>query len=927
MSSSFQRYGETWRAGMDALTIELWAIAAGGKWANRQGQECGLGTFEHMMNARALLWPNRYRHRWTDTMYRNFIENDVTILMGCASAQKTSHAVEYALLNYWARPEKTLVVLSTVNMDKLDIGVYAELSMLWKAGRARFPWLSGHSLSHKRAITTDSLEENDIRDFRKGCICRPCFPTGTLVDTPAGQVPIERIQPGDTVINAVGVGVVRRTSRTKSAILLRVRIADGRSIDCTPEHPFLTHRGWVKAGNLSRHDVVFSPDEARRIALQDLPELRPGVYAQGAAYSFLRSVLRGEMEHEAARSGRESVCQSGLESGWGENQAGDFGKPRGEAKAREFFSQQGWSGGVRFSETVMGDSAVQGALRVPQEGYGKCADSSRSGVAADVSKWVILPHDLHQSETEKRWLALVQDRCGVSSNTPCCGGGRRLPLSPPANAPRLGAGYGVGGAWVDGVEVLQRAGDERFQAGEGGYTVHNLEVAGHPSYSIQNTVVHNCYVGGKWVGLGVLAGLKQEFLIYICDELQFMQPTFASSWPHLFSNGHVKIIGSGNPKHDPEDQLSIAAEPAEGWAGHPEPDKTEEWPTKFMGAKCVNLVGTDSPNFDGPADAPAKYPNLIDRKFERRIANDFGSDSFEYYRLVKGVMKLGFALSRVITRKLCKDHLASDKALWSGSRLQRIYWLDPSYGGDDACAGGCLEWGESLDGLTQIRLVGYRLYQFNLREGAPEVEDQIANTLEQELGYYGVVSTDVFYDSTGKGTLGSAFARKFGTAAPVAVDSGGRPSARPVRAGLEVEEKDGARRPKRCDEHYDRFISELWFSVRYAIEAGQMRELPEDFITEGCARIYEVVGGNKISVECKHDPKKKEDLKRRLGHSPNLFDGLAIGIEGARQRGFVIDRLGADGVANSGEDEDFFAKEARKYRDVIKSKLLNHTAR
>jgi hypothetical protein len=601
MPSTFERYGLSWKSESDPLQIELMFLRGGG-YLTVGGKQCGLGPLAHFLAARKLIWPDRYEHRWTRLMYDEFIKNDLTVLVGSASSQKTSHAVEFCLLNYWARPENTLVILSTVNMDKLDIGVYAELTMLWKSGRERFPWLAGNLLSHKRAITTDSLEDEGMRDFRKGVIARPC------------------------------------------------------------------------------------------------------------------------------------------------------------------------------------------------------------------------------------------------------------------------------------------------------------------------------YTGGRWVGLGILAGTKQDYIFYVADELQFMQEAFSASWPHLFSNGQTKIIASGNPKHDPDDELGKTAEPKEGWASHPEPQKTEVWDTKFMGGRCINLVGTDSPNFDVPDGQPEPYKRLIGKSFAKRIANDYGVDSFEYYRLIKGVMKVAFAQSRVITRQLCRDHGASEKAEWEDNDHKRIYWLDPSYGGEDACAGGCLEWGKGLNGLTLIRLAGYRLYRFSLTS-PKEIEDQIADILSEELTAYSIESTDVFYDSTGKGTLGGAFARKFGMKAPVAVDSGGRPSKRPVRQDLYVDETDGTQRLKRCDEHYDRHISEAWFSVRYCIEANQMRELPDEFITEGCARIYEVVAGNKIAVEAKSDPKKKEDLKRRLGHSPNFFDGLAVGIEGARRRGFQIANLG-DTVASNQDDVDFFETEAKEYRDAIESNLL-----
>lgn len=587
------KYDQDWKERPE-VAIELGCIAKGGGF--------GVPLFQHYMEARRLIWPKRYRHKWTDLMYHNFIDNDLTILMGGASTQKTSHGVEFALINYWARPFNTLVVMSTINMDKLDIGIWAELQMLWKDGRALHSYLSGNIIAHKKAITTDTLEDGEgVRDFRRGCICRPC------------------------------------------------------------------------------------------------------------------------------------------------------------------------------------------------------------------------------------------------------------------------------------------------------------------------------YVGGKWVGLGILAGLKQDYLIYLADELQFMQESFSKSWPHLFANGNVKIIGSGNPKHDPYDELGKNAEPKEGWNAHPEPMSTEVWETKSMGGKCINLVGTDSPNFHLPPGKP-EYSRLIGPRFANRIEhdNDQGRESFEYYRLVKGVMKVSFASSRVIDRPLCVEHKALEKAEWKDTKKKWVYGLDPTYGGEDRCVGIPLCFGLSADGVQTIEIGPYKVFSINMMIlDKRRAEDQIADILEKEIEALGIPASDVFYDATGKGTMGFAFSGKFGTVVPVAIDSGGMPTERPVREGLWNEDRTAL---KTCREHYSKFVSEMWFSVRYAIEAGQVRGLTEDVMMEGCARVYSVTKGNKIEVEPKSDPKKKEDLKRRLGKSPDLFDALAIGFEGARQRGFTIAKL-----ANKADDDDslnWLTEAANNARNLIKSKQL-----
>lgn len=592
------KYNAEWPDNLDDLAIELACIRKGGKWVNEaKGIECGAGMMDHLMNARKLAWPGRYRHRWSDLMYSEFIQNDITILMGCASSQKTSHAAEYVLLNYWARPQKTLVILSTITMDKLDTGVFGEVKMLWQAGRKLFGWLAGNLLENRRAIVTDDLAVTKTRDMRKGIVGRAC------------------------------------------------------------------------------------------------------------------------------------------------------------------------------------------------------------------------------------------------------------------------------------------------------------------------------YVGGKWVGLGTLAGTKQEFVFYLCDEIQFMAESFIGSWPNLFSNGNVKIIGSGNPKHDPDDQLGIAAEPVDGWGNQADNDKTAVWPTQFHNARCINLVGTDSPNFDVPEGTPAPFPKLIDRKFVARIAHDWGENSPEYFTQCKGVMRIDMADARVITRQVCRQHRALERAAWSGAARTRILGLDPSYGGGDQCIALPMEFGQEESGETILRVIAVIQILIDLRIDK-SAEDQVADRTAEILKEYDIPVENAFYDPYGKGTMGYAFARKFGSVSPIPVDSGGKPTDRPVRQDLYVDEPDGRRRLKKCSEHYSKFVTEAWFSVRYCIEANQLRELPNDVMLEGCARKYYIVAGNKIEVE------PKDDYKARVKHSPNKFDALAIGTEGARQRGFVIAKLGAE--VNSGSDEDWFAKEAQEYQDHLKSKLLVH---
>ena len=427
-----------------------------------------------------------------------------------------------------------------------------------------------------------------------------------------------------------------------------------------------------------------------------------------------------------------------------------------------------------------------------------------------------------------------------------------------------------------------------------------------------------CLQSGRYTGgVAKYHGVKSKRLRQVSDESQLMSVAHLDALPNFLGKDY-KGVFLGNPI-DTTDPLGMIAEPEDGWDSLPEPTKTTTWKTRMFGGTCVNFVGTDSPNFDYPADQPARYKYLTSRKKIEAVAAFWGVDSLQYYSQCIGVMKTGLTSRRVITRQLCKDKGAQEKAIWSGSgEIKKIYAIDAAYSGTggDRCVGGWIEFGEDIDGVQIIRVNTPKIIPVSVRiKEMPE--DQIANFVKKDTESVGITPEQIYYDSTGRGTLGAAFARIFGSVTPVPVEFGGKPSKRPVRHDLFVQE-DGQSVHKRCDVHYLDFVSELWFSARYVIECGQMRELPEDVMREGCAREYGTARSNKIFVESKHDPKARE----RMGRSPDLFDWLVTAIEGARQRGFKIQKLGA--VHVEGEETDWAETMQKEYDDVLQESLLQH---
>lgn len=423
-----------------------------------------------------------------------------------------------------------------------------------------------------------------------------------------------------------------------------------------------------------------------------------------------------------------------------------------------------------------------------------------------------------------------------------------------------------------------------------------------------------CMQSGRYVGLGKYVGVKQRRLRQIGDEVQLMGPTFLDAVPNFLGKDY-KGAFLGNPL-EPTDCLGRVAEPLEGWESQEEPEVTSVWPTRFHNGYCVNFVGTDSPNFEYPKHKPAKYPYMINWRKINAVIDFWGEDSIQYYSQCKGVMRFGLVGKRVITSQICREHNAHDEAIWMGPDTTQLYALDPAYGGEDRCVGGRIEFGKSSDETMIIRVHPPEVIP--VKPGISEKpEMQIANHAKQEMDRYGIPPSHCFYDATGKGTMGESFARVFGSQPPVAIDSGGRPTSRPVRHDLYIyDEKMRTRRLKRCDEHYSKFVTEMWFSVRNVIECGQMRELPIDVMLEGCLREYGLASGNRIELE------KKKDTRERMGKSPDLFDWLAIAIEGARQLGFVIKSM--DSILIEDDPDDELQAAEADFDKTLQRALLTH---
>lgn len=418
--------------------------------------------------------------------------------------------------------------------------------------------------------------------------------------------------------------------------------------------------------------------------------------------------------------------------------------------------------------------------------------------------------------------------------------------------------------------------------------------------------------GGKFIGLGKFIGIKQKRVRLVADEAQLMGPGFLSAFSNLNKNEDFRACVLGNP-NDILDPLGKAAEPLDGWDEHMEPEKTSVWKTRFMNGTCVNFIGTDSPNLDFPENEPTRFKYLISREKIAETLSFFSKDSFEYYSQCVGAMKVGMLARRVVTRRLCdQNHALESDVSWEGPARTKVYFVDAAYGGDRA-VGGWGEFGKAVGGKTVLLLHSPSIIPISAREDK-EPEQQISEHVRRECEGLSIPAANMGHDSTGRGSLGTFLARVW-SAETNPIESGGKPTNRPVSLDLYIVDRvTRKRRLKLCDEHYKKLVTEFWFSVRYTIESGQLRGLDNEVMEELCSREWRRVVDDKIEVET------KEEMKARIGRSPDLADWCAGIVEMARRKGFVISKLGS--VEAVGKSREWLDKLAKQSRDLIASKQL-----
>jgi len=291
-------------------------------------------------------------------------------------------------------------------------------------------------------------------------------------------------------------------------------------------------------------------------------------------------------------------------------------------------------------------------------------------------------------------------------------------------------------------------------------------------------------------------------------------------------------------------------------------------------------------------------------------------------------MPKGQGQRRVLTRQACIKFGAFTDPLWRDSSKTSIAFLDAAYRGvgGDRCVFGEFQFGREaaadageiasaivsheepkLKNRQIIALIDLMIIPIQAAGIEDLPENQIVTFVRDQCQNRGIPAENFFYDSGMRTSLVQAFSREWSTATN-SIDCGGKPSESAVSDNIRTSSR----------EYYSKFVTELWFSVRLAVESGQFRGMTEEACKEFCEREWKMTAGNKIEIE------SKEEMKLKTGRSPDLADAISIGLFGARQKGFTIIR--AEGPNIDRRQQSWRRELREKSQSFWRQGELNHAA-
>lgn len=333
-----------------------------------------------------------------------------------------------------------------------------------------------------------------------GVVLDECFTPDTLIDclddqNNLFQKRIDEIEVGDKILNASGIDLVSDVHRRKIDYAIKVTI-NGKSIICSPNHPFFTQHGWVGAQDLTPDHQVMATTTAMRM-------VRKGVHCEvrsSSKDSFLRSVLLSEMANESTGAYSESSHKGSQEKAWEK-----------ESRVLEQWDSRSYctiGTNQELESNVKPRNATKSLPKIEEHeaqtfrAWGQWAGIDCPTTDNEGCTWRPVGDGvcIVTGETKSRLSNLLQARLSESrsKNSYRSGWG----ISSESQGVGYKEGLNAGFSWVEGIEVLEQGHPEleKYRDADGSFYFYDIGATRHPSFSIHGNLVHNSSILKSFTG-------------------------------------------------------------------------------------------------------------------------------------------------------------------------------------------------------------------------------------------------------------------------------------------------------------------------------------------------------------------------------------------------------------------------------------------
>lgn len=355
----------------------------------------------------------------------------------------------------------------------------------------------------------------------------------------------------------------------------------------------------------------------------------------------------------------------------------------------------------------------------------------------------------------------------------------------------------------------------------------------------------------------------------LLDEAQDMPMAIFDAMVNPMSAPDAKCVLLSNPV-EKVSKFGEWCEPMDGWSSVDENDLY--WTLKVGDGRgiCLHFDGLQSPNIKA---GKTVFPYMLTQESVNEVVSNHGADSVQHWALVRGFFPPDGMVSKIWPNSTIErgktDMLFDFQPLMCAT-------LDPAFEFDNAV----LHFGRL--GMPVFGTRDYKIsatetltMKYDVGPTAEPRDYQLAHWVKFECEKRGVRPEHFIMDTTGNARGTFAILQVQWSRNIHGVEYGGAATDRQLRA-------DDTRK---CNELYEKFVTELWFRAAEYAKCGLLcglGKLDKRTVDDLSSRRYSLkqVRDHKLMVA-----EEKDEVKKRLGRSPDFGDSFV-------QFGELLIRLG-----------------------------------